>query len=124
MNMVFYKVCNAVMRLHKGIIRRFWMRYNVQELKCHGVFLTDTSSVRMYGKHVLRIGPHSEIKIGRSFISRSSEDSGIETTITKILVAAGAHLTIGDSCGISNATIICNKSITIGNHVLIGGGND
>ena len=116
-----YKICNAILRMRKGLGRRFWMWYNVQDLKSHGVKFSNASSVKMYGRHVLRISPHSHIQIGHSFISRSGEDSGIETAITKILVSNNACLAIGDSCGISNATILCNNSITIGNRVLMGG---
>lgn len=37
-------------------------------------------------------------------------------------VDKGAKLTIGDNLGLSQAAIICHKSITIGNNVKIGGG--
>ena len=37
-------------------------------------------------------------------------------------VDRGAVLTIGDNVGISQAALICHKSITIGNDVTIGGG--
>jgi acetyltransferase-like isoleucine patch superfamily enzyme len=39
-----------------------------------------------------------------------------------LFVDKGAKLIIGDNLGISQAAIICHTSITIGNHVKIGGG--
>lgn len=43
-------------------------------------------------------------------------------TRCSIIVEQGAVLRIGDNTGISNCTIFCANSITIGNNVLIGGG--
>lgn len=119
---LFYKISRALLRIKKGVSRRFWIRYNVQELLYLGVEMVEEASVKMYGRHVLRIGTGAEVKIGLNFTSRSGEDSGIETGITKILVSGGARLSIGDNSGISNTTILCSNSIDIGNHVLIGGG--
>lgn len=82
----------------------------------------DAKSVKMYGRHIFRFGSKAKVIIGKDFFSRSGEDSGIETTVTKILVREGASLIIGDNSGISNATILCNKSIVIGKNVLLGGG--
>lgn len=39
-----------------------------------------------------------------------------------LFVDRGAVLTIGDNVGMSQAALICHKSITIGNNVKIGGG--
>ena len=39
-----------------------------------------------------------------------------------LFVDRNATLTIGDNVGISQTALICHKSITIGNHVKIGGG--
>jgi len=43
-------------------------------------------------------------------------------TRCSIIVEKGAALRIGDNTGISNCTIFCAHSITIGNNILIGGG--
>ena len=42
-------------------------------------------------------------------------------TRTVFSVTKGAKLSIGNYTGLSNATIVCKKNITIGNHVKIGG---
>jgi acetyltransferase-like isoleucine patch superfamily enzyme len=61
------------------------------------------------------IGDHVAINSNR----KSNPIGGDTKTI---LFAKGAgKIRIGDHCGISNATIFANESITIGNHVTIGG---
>lgn len=122
MRMLLYLICRVFVQIKKGYLRRFWMWYNVCELQHMGVTLENASSVKMLGRHVMRIASGAQVRIGKNFISRSGEDSGIETITTKIIVAEGAQLTIGDDSGMSNAVILCNRRITIGNHVLIGGG--
>lgn len=122
MTKFFFKIFRIAIHLWKGLMRRFWMRFNIYEMKGSGVRFDDSTSVKMYGRHVFRISPLASVSIGGGFTSRSGEDSGIETAVTKILVAPGAKLSIGKDCGISNATILCQNSIMIGNHVLMGGG--
>lgn len=41
---------------------------------------------------------------------------------SRILVGPKGVLTIGDNVGMSNATIVADESVTIGNNVMIGGG--
>lgn len=118
---IIFKLCFIADHLKNGISRRFLIWYNIQMCSHNGIQFEYPSSVRMYGKHVLRISKSAKVNIGRNFISRSGEESGIEAAVTKIVVGENASLTIGNNCGISNATILCNNAITIGDHVLFGG---
>ena len=100
----------------------FWNWYHVQELRYCGIKFADATSVCFDGKHNIIIKPGAKVYIGKNFISRSDSGSGIETTMTKIMVGEDATLYIGDNVGISNAVLLCKNSISIGNQVLIGGG--
>jgi len=62
-------------------------------------------------------------KIGRNFLVRSGfahNPTGLYGSEFVLIVEAGAQITIGNNVGISNSTIYCRKSITIGDRVLIG----
>ena len=66
---------------------------------------------------------HGKICIGEKFKANSSKYSnpiGGDSNLNMV-VRQGASLNIGDNTGISNSTIVCWNSISIGNHVLIGG---
>ncbi len=52
--------------------------------------------------------------------SRSSNPIGGDTKTTLFAKGAG-KIRVGNNCGLSNVTIFANESITIGNHVTIGG---
>lgn len=90
----------------------------------HG-FRSDVSW-RFYGlPWVRRGGRGSIIKIGRRFaaVSRISNNSfGIIQRVVIRTVGHGAQIVIGDDVGVSGCTISAGKSITIGNHVLVGSG--
>lgn len=78
------------------------------------------------GLPFIRIGGiGSSIKIGRRFsaVSKLSDNSfGIIQRAMVRTISHNAKITIGDDVGISGCTISAAKSVTIGNHVLIGSG--
>ncbi len=121
MGNLFY-MFHFFIRIHIRLLNSFWAWYHVQECKHYGVHFDDENSVCFDGLHSIIIKSGAYVNIGQGFISRSDRGSGIETTMTKILVGEGATLTIGEQSGMSNTIILCKKSITIGKHVLIGGG--
>ena len=83
----------------------------------------DTKHMKFYGLAKLTFNKDSTISIGKNFICRSGINECIDNTIcSKINTSKGACLFIGDNFGMSNSTICCTKSITIGNHVKIGVG--
>lgn len=62
-------------------------------------------------------------KIGRNFLVRSgftNNPTGLYGSEFVLIIEAGAKVIIGNDVGISNSTIYCRQSITIGNGVLIG----
>lgn len=74
----------------------------------------------------IRIGGRgSSIKIGRRFsaVSKIANNSfGIIQRATIRTISHGAKILIGDDVGVSGCTISAARSITIGNHVLVGSG--
>lgn len=65
------------------------------------------------------------ISIGHDFSANAGKNAnpiGGDTALRLIVFRPGAELTIGQGVGISNSTIVCWEKITIGNHVIIGGG--
>jgi len=81
---------------------------------------------RFYGlPHIMVCGRGSRISIGRYFSANSSwrhNAYGIIQPVVIRTLAHGAHVSIGDHVGISGCTIAAKKSITLGDHVLIGSG--
>lgn len=71
----------------------------------------------------LKIYGHGRIALGKGVTINSSASSnpigGDSRTVFSIV--PGAVLTIGDRVGISNSTIVCHSSVTLGNDVVIGG---
>jgi len=61
--------------------------------------------------------------LGENLSCNSGDNNPIGSGVkTYIVVGAGASLSIGNSVGMSNVAINCYESITIGNHVKLGGG--
>jgi len=76
-----------------------------------------------YGFPIVYRDPNSEIRIGNNLTLRSDKSSNLFGTLKKSTIATlkeGAVLTIGNSCGISAASITSFKKVSIGNNVLIG----
>lgn len=84
----------------------------------------DPKTTNFIGRPTLNISKNSDVTIGQGFICRSGKDSASidNHTYSRIVVADGARLTIGEKTGISNTCIHCHKEITIGHHVNIGAG--
>lgn len=91
-------------------------------LRYTNVKLLDSKSIRFKGIPILGIHPKTNCEIGREFICSSGPYIGIDNTRSKIYVNEGASLKIGDYSGMTSTIINCFDSITIGNHVNIGGG--
>lgn len=117
-----FSICNTLARAKKKLSDLYWDWYHKNECLKRNVVFSDIRNVHFIGHHSLLLFPDSTIKIGNSFTSRSGESSGIVPITSKIMVRDGGQLVIGNNCGISNTVILCKKSITIGNNVLVGGG--
>ena len=80
---------------------------------------------RFQGAPIIKLATGAKIEIGRNVLINSRADSNpTGLPFPTILAALGSNssITIGDSTGISGASIVAVRSITIGNRVLIGGG--
>ena len=71
----------------------------------------------------IRVNKASTIKIGKHFIINNGERYNSIGRQEKCVfsIRANAELSIGDYVGISSSTIFCNKEVSIGNNVKIGG---
>lgn len=79
------------------------------------------SMCRFNGRIYLSI--KGKVSIGNHFIANSGSNNSIDCgNGCKINVSENASLTIGEYSGMTNTTIQCHESITIGHHVNIGAG--
>lgn len=104
--------------LYNAISRFYWcLRARVQ-LRIRGVALPKGFVVL----GPLGISARGQIHIGENvtIVNSSRFNRAGVNHPTQLVAGEGATLTIGDNTGISGAAIFCSKSITIGNHVLLG----
>ena len=106
--------------LYDKIVWHVNTAYNRYVLKKAGA---ETHDYHIYGRilinnkgGILRIGPQFLCNSGLKYNPIGRGDQ------TRLLVDKDASLTIGKKVGISNSTIVCSQSVSIGDHVLIGGG--
>jgi len=87
--------------------------------------LTWNCSYRFYGLPRIQYRKRGSIRIGKHFHAVSDwrhNSIGLIQPVTLKTITPWATLIIGDHVGISGSTVSAAKSITIGNHVLIGSG--
>ena len=104
----------AVRGLH-SLIARF-------RLICYGAKVGKHLSVR--GWINLHISPSASVVIGNNVLIKSGfPDNPVGGSLrTGIWAERGARLTIGNDTGLANVTIVCSKSISVGENTFIGGG--
>ena len=113
-NMEIRKIINLPKDMYHGILNRL-------QLKIKGIPYPD--SLRMNGKVLFYIGKGATIDLGDKVTINSSIDAnhtGGKQEHTIISVASTGRLKVGNRSGISNSTIYCKRSITIGDDVNIG----
>ena len=120
-NLLFTPI-RALLYLRKRIKASFWQWYHTQYCIANNVKFADRKSVKFNDHAIISINPKANVDIGRAFIVNSGPESGIGTTMSKISVGPGATLKIGDFVGISSTSLLVRDSLTIGNHVNVGGG--
>lgn len=121
MKNALFSFVRGVCYLQKRITAYFWHWYQVNYCLANNVRFLDRSTVKFNNRAYISINPKSNVLIGKAFYMNSGPESGIGTTMSKITVSEGATLQIGDYAGISSTTILVKNSVTIGNHVNVGG---
>lgn len=100
----------------------------VNQLKVRCLFAANDitySSFRTNGVPYIMVARGGRCFIGRNFMMNNGikgNPIGCYERCT-FFVDRGAVLTIGDNVGISQAALVCHRSITIGNDVKIGAGS-
>jgi acetyltransferase-like isoleucine patch superfamily enzyme len=100
----------------------FWTAVAWVRLRAHGARIG--RGLRVRGPLRLHCHRTATIAIGRScriqsgFAGNAVGGNGRMT----LWVGAGAVLTIGDAVGMSSATIVCLRAVTVGDGALLGGG--
>ncbi|MDO4738307.1 MAG: acyltransferase [Bacteroidales bacterium] len=118
-------VCKIVVEIEKKIIgiRHRWDKL-LMLAYCRSAGINfDPATTRFDGYAELRFQKGCSVFIGKHFRCVSSRHIGMDNTVeSKISVMGGAILSIGHHSGMTNSTINCHESITIGNYVNIGAG--
>lgn len=121
MNFIF-RGCDFIDRGIKKILRLISSLFQKANLRNSGVH-AHWASMRLYGNNIWNIKPGSDVTFGENFVCTGGADLTIDTLVcSKVYVAAGAVLHIGNNFGMSSSSIQCCKSITFGNNVLVGAG--
>lgn len=86
-------------------------------------FLRKSTFVKVKGRVRLFVGRDSILDLGEGIRINSDFKSNPigGSTFTNLYVDNGAKLTIGSNVGLSNTTVFCKCSISIGERTLIGG---
>lgn len=93
-------------------------------MKLRRLGATFGSHLRMADKLYMNIAQNAKIIIGDNFTFTSGDGfNPISANIRGYLrMDDGAELTIGNNCGMSSVSLWIKERVTLGNHVLIGGG--
>ena len=125
MNLIYKGIMRALLFLFikwGGVKRKIYSYINKAycKLNCSRI---NIETVRFDGYARLKFHHKSNVEIGDFFRCVSSQDIGLDNNVmSKISVHSGAKLIIGHHSGMTNSTINCSESITIGNYVNIGAG--
>lgn len=113
-------IVNFFWQLYK-IIRGYYYYFMTKiKFDFNGVIY---SKFVVYGIPILRKSKSATLKIGNNFTFNNDFAGNIigRQQPCIFMVSENAKLTIGNNVGISSSAIICTKSISIGNNVIIGG---
>ena len=115
---VFFR---KIVRFLKRVRNRLSSYYNLLRLKMYGVQCGRHCVV--HGKLYVHLFPSAKVKIGDNLYFSSGW--GINALCTNrrgmIYATENATITIGNNVGMSSTVLWAHKSITIGDHVKIGG---
>jgi len=112
-----FKACKAI---HLKIATVFWTTYTRIIFWINGV---KCDSLKALGRARVNVSLGGKATIGNGFYIRTGQSyTEVGNLGTRILVGPQGILTIGNNVGMSNATIVADQSVTIGDNVMIGGG--
>lgn len=113
---IFIKVLSRL----GGVLGFGWI--SMRLLKLYDVEF-NPQCTRLNGLLRIFVSNDAKVRIGDGFICNSGTKAAIDMGVgSKIHVACGASLIIGEYSGMSNTVIQCHENIQIGNHVNIGAG--
>ena len=100
----------------------FWCLYNQMKLRWVGAQFG--SHLRVADKLYLKVAKNTKISIGDNFTFTSGDGfNPISANVRGYLrMDDGAELKIGKNSGMSSVSLWIKDRISIGNHVLVGGG--
>lgn len=114
-------VVRKTVKFIKRVRNRLSSYYNLLRLKMYGV--EHGVHCVIHGKLYINLFPTAKVKIGDNLYFSSGW--GINALCTNkrgmIYATENARITIGNNVGMSSTVLRAGKSITIGNHVKIGG---
>ncbi len=112
-----FKACKAI---HLRLVAMYWTAYTRVLFWLNGV---KCGSLKALGRPRINVSLGGKATIGNDFYIRTGQAyTEIGNLGSRILVGPKGVLTIGNHVGMSNATIVADCSVTIGDHVMIGGG--
>jgi acetyltransferase-like isoleucine patch superfamily enzyme len=88
----------------------------------HAKYLTVGKGFRAYGFPIFKFESNSRLIIGNNvtFTSRTKINMAGIYKPCSFAVSKNATMIIGDDCGFSGVSVVCTKSIKIGNHLTCG----
>lgn len=91
-------------------------------LRCWWWAIPTAAPVKAFGTFRVEKHPGATIRIGRRCCLRSSRCSNVSGINRPVTLAARfeGELIIGDDCGISSSVLVADRSIRLGNRVMIG----
>ena len=110
----------AIKAIHLRLAAMYWTAYTRVLFWLNGV---NCGSLKALGRARINISLGGKAMIGNDLYIRTGLFyTQIGNLGSRIMVGPQGVLTIGDHVGMSNATIVVDCAVTIGNHVMIGGG--
>ena len=113
-----FKACKAI-RLR--LVAWYWTAWTRLLFLLNGVKCG--RGLKALGRARINVSLGGKATIGDNFHIRTGQAyTEVGSLGSRILVGPKGVLTIGDHVGMSNATIVADNSVTIGDHAMIGGG--
>lgn len=110
----------AVKAIHLRLVAAYWTTYTRVLFWLNGV---KCGSLKALGRPRINVSLGGKATIGNNFYIRTGQAyTEVGSLGSRILVGPKGILKIGNNVGMSNATIVADCSVTIGDHVMIGGG--